>query len=140
TLCNPNPNRQQLMQEYNLTWNQIKQENKTFINKKIQDYFNAIPSHTYSHYSKLTQHNPNNSDYIDTSPLISRNISSQPNDEELPKNAICQHDSVEKINAANKKIKEFEQMYSISTDKSFKETLVSSIINEKKNSYRANKE
>ncbi|CAG8721812.1 13028_t:CDS:1, partial [Dentiscutata erythropus] len=64
--------------------------NKTLIDEKIQDYFSAIPSHIYSHYSKLTQHNPNNSDYIDTSLFISRNISSQPNDEELSKNAICQ--------------------------------------------------
>ncbi|CAG8447621.1 6592_t:CDS:1 [Dentiscutata erythropus] len=97
------------MQECNLTWNQIKQENKTLINEKIWDYFSAIPFHTYSHYSKLTQHNLNNSDYINTSSFISRNISSQPNDEELPKNAVCQRDSVEKINAANKKIKEFDK-------------------------------
>ncbi|CAG8590375.1 28887_t:CDS:1, partial [Dentiscutata erythropus] len=65
--------------------NQIKQENKTLIDEKIQNYFNAILSHTYSHYSKLAQYNMNNSNYINTLPLISL----QSNDEELSKNAIC---------------------------------------------------
>ncbi|CAG8789249.1 26214_t:CDS:1, partial [Gigaspora rosea] len=99
----------------------------------IRTYFNAIPFHTYSHYSQFTQHSTNNADYIDTSPYVSKNTgtSLQPDDEELTKNAICQRNSVEKIKAANKKITEYEQMYNISTDKSFKETLRSSIISEK---------
>ncbi|CAG8817714.1 34249_t:CDS:2, partial [Gigaspora margarita] len=130
-LCSPNPNRQQLIQECNLTWNQIKYENKTSIDEKIHTYFNAIPSHTYSYYSQFTQHSTNNSDYIDTSSFVSNNIFLQPNDEELSKNAICQRDSIEKIKAANQKITEYKQMYNISTNKSFKETLISSIISEK---------
>ncbi|CAG8796003.1 3684_t:CDS:1, partial [Gigaspora rosea] len=108
-LCSPNPNCRQLMQECNLTWNQIKHENKTSIDEKIRTYFNAIPSHTYSHYSQFTQHSTNNSDYIDTSPFILNNISLQPNDEELPKNAICQRNSIEKIKVANQKITEYKQ-------------------------------
>ncbi|CAG8768645.1 24832_t:CDS:2, partial [Gigaspora rosea] len=111
-LCSPNPNRQQLMQECNLTWNQIKHENKISIDEKIHTYFNAIPSHTYSHYSQFTQHSTNNFDYIDTSPFVSNNISLQPNDEELPKNAIYQRDSIEKIKATNQKITEYKQMHS----------------------------
>ncbi|CAG8783418.1 23674_t:CDS:2 [Gigaspora margarita] len=97
------------MQECNLTWNQIKYENETSIDKKIRTYFNAIPSHTYSHYSQFTQNN----------------------NKELPKNTIYQRDLVAKIKAANKKITKYEQMYNICMDKSFKETLKSSIISEK---------
>ncbi|CAG8842939.1 1715_t:CDS:1, partial [Gigaspora margarita] len=132
-LCNPNSNRQQLIQECNLIWNQIKHENKTSIDEKIHTYFNAIPSHTYSHYSQFTQYSTNNADYIDTLPFVSKNTgtSLQQDDEELPKNAICQRDSVAKIKAANKKITEYEQIYNISTNKSFKEMLRSSIISEK---------
>ncbi|CAG8531190.1 7793_t:CDS:2 [Dentiscutata erythropus] len=79
SLCNLNPNRQQLIKDCNFAWKQIKKE-----------------------------------------------------EEELSKNAVCQCDTLQKVKSATKKISEYEQMFLISMDELFKETLVSNIVNEKK--------
>ncbi|CAG8764314.1 17350_t:CDS:2, partial [Dentiscutata erythropus] len=50
---------------------------------------------------------------------------------EVHKNAIGQRDAIKKIEVANKKISEYERMYQISTDRSFKKTLNSNILKEK---------
>ncbi|CAG8715144.1 1162_t:CDS:2, partial [Dentiscutata heterogama] len=100
-----------------------KQENKTVIDKKIRSYFNSISLHVYCHQLKFTSHNTNNSgssSLPNNTSLI--HISLQCEDE-LSKNAISQRDAFQKITAVTKKISEYEQIYLISTDESFKKTL-----------------
>ncbi|CAG8805359.1 20078_t:CDS:2, partial [Dentiscutata erythropus] len=124
SLCNPHPNRQQLMKDCNLAWKQIKKENKTVIDEKIHSYFNSIPSHVYCHQSKFTSRNMNNSGSSSLPNNISVIHTSLQCEDELPKNAVSQRDAFQKITAVTKKISEYEQMYLISTDESFKETLL----------------
>ncbi|CAG8827635.1 14293_t:CDS:2, partial [Dentiscutata erythropus] len=92
------------------------------IDEKIHLYFNSIPSHVYCHQSKFTSRNMNNSGSSSLPNNTSVIHTSLQHEDELPKNAIT----------ATKKISEYEQMYLISTDESFKETLVSNMVNKKK--------
>ncbi|CAG8795267.1 24741_t:CDS:1, partial [Gigaspora rosea] len=127
---NPTPNHQKLFQECNLTWKQIKYEHKALIKEKIREYFNTIPSHIHFHQSNFIPNRANNSNSIST--FLSFKINTQPqHNVEVPKNAVSQRDAIEKIEEANKKISEYERMYQISTDESFKKTLDSYILKEK---------
>ncbi|CAG8733514.1 14333_t:CDS:2, partial [Gigaspora rosea] len=89
SLCNPQPNCQQLMKDCNLAWKQIKKEKKTVIDEKIRSYLNSFPLHVYCHQSELTLHNtsnsgssslPNNASLIRAAP--------QRYEEELSRNAV----------------------------------------------------
>ena len=110
------------MKNCNLAWKQIKKENKIVIDEKIHSYFNSIPSHVYCYQSKFTSRNTNNSGSSSLPNNTSVIHTSLLHENELPKNAISQ---------ATKKISEYKQMYLISTDELFKETLVSNMVNEK---------
>ncbi|CAG8835585.1 24695_t:CDS:2, partial [Gigaspora margarita] len=101
-----------LFQEYNLTWKQIKYKHKTLIEKKICKYFNTISSHIRSHQSNFIQNRVNNSNSILSFPLFKINIQLQHN-VEVPKNAVSQHDTIEKIEVANKKISEYERINTV---------------------------
>ncbi|CAG8628421.1 23584_t:CDS:1, partial [Gigaspora rosea] len=110
SICNPQPNRQQLMKNCNLAWKQIKKENKTVIDEKIRFYFNSFPSHVYCHQLALTTSNSGSSSVPNNASLI--RASSQRCEEELeelPRNAISQRDACQKIKLAVKKISEYEQ-------------------------------
>ncbi|CAG8678523.1 9454_t:CDS:1, partial [Dentiscutata heterogama] len=72
----------------------------------------------------------NNSNSILSFPLFKINTHPQHN-VEVPKNTISQHDTIKKIEVANKKILEYERMYQISTDSLFKKMLDSNILKER---------
>ncbi|PKY26094.1 hypothetical protein RhiirB3_441280 [Rhizophagus irregularis] len=49
TLCNPKLNHQQLMEECTTVWKEVRKNDTTFIENKICEYYDTVPSTVHSH-------------------------------------------------------------------------------------------
>ncbi|CAG8516124.1 2174_t:CDS:2 [Scutellospora calospora] len=108
--CNPTPNKQKLLIETCAAWKKIRNENKTFIRKKIQLYLTIVP-HTIRSYNSLINSNSTSiSVLVRTSEQLSNNISI------TAKNAVRQNDAITKIKEATQQISEYEQVFRLIND------------------------
>ncbi|CAG8772710.1 17429_t:CDS:2, partial [Rhizophagus irregularis] len=55
-LCNSKPNRQKLMQECITAWKEVREQNTSFIENKINEYYNTIPPTIHSHQNFFLSH------------------------------------------------------------------------------------
>ncbi|CAB4476999.1 unnamed protein product [Rhizophagus irregularis] len=135
TLCNPKLNHQQLMEECTTVWKEVRKNDTTFIENKICEYYDTVPSTVHSHQKIFMSRNVTSSFHHTSTPKYTstpRQLVGFIDTTKIPKNATSQCNAAEKINLAIKKISEYEQMMEISTDDSIKVTLLSKIIDEQK--------
>ncbi|RGB32786.1 hypothetical protein C1646_762500 [Rhizophagus diaphanus] len=146
-LCNSKPNRQKLMQECITAWKEVREQNTSFIENKINEYYNTIPPTIHSHQKFFLSHHtprtPTASTSTPTPPkhtsIPQRITTSRPIINEfidtttIPTNARSQQNAANKINSALKNISECQQMVEITTDESLKVTLKTKIIEEQNN-------
>lgn len=125
TLCNPNPNKQQLLSEAREAWKQIKNENTNIIREKIKSYLSTVPS-TIRSYHRLMVNSNSNSTSTSTfaSPSASTVTSLQQFDiNTVAKNAVGQHNAIAKIKNATQQISEYEQALVHLSDQDIKQAI-----------------
>src|SRR5438874_689679 len=66
TLCDPNPNRQKLMQECVNIWKQNKKHDTAFIKDIIREYYETIPSTLRSYQRLFTSRDVTSSSHTST--------------------------------------------------------------------------
>ncbi|CAB4422741.1 unnamed protein product [Rhizophagus irregularis] len=123
------------MEECTTVWKEVRKNDTTFIENKICEYYDTVPSTVRSHQKIFMSRNVTSSFHHTSTPKHTstlRQLVGFIDTTKIPKNATSQHNAAEKINLAIKKISEYEQMMEISTDDSIKVTLSSKIIDEQK--------
>ena len=136
--CNPKLNRQKLLQECITAWKEIKKQNTTFIENKINEYYNTIPPTIHSHQTFFLSHRTLNTPTTPTS-----EHTPTPEHTTTPKqfiwavdtttirnNAKSQQNAAEKINLATKNLAECQKIVEITTDDSLKAMLKTKLIEE----------
>ncbi|CAB4464998.1 unnamed protein product [Rhizophagus irregularis] len=132
TLCDPKLNREKLSQECASEWKDVKKHDNVFIESKICEYYETIPTTVRSHQQILMSRNATPSSHHTPTPSTSKQYKEYIDITSLPKNAKSQYDAAVKINSAMKKISECEQMMEIASDDSMKVMLSSKLIEEQK--------
>ncbi|CAB4477164.1 unnamed protein product [Rhizophagus irregularis] len=132
TLCDPKLNREKLSQECASEWKDVKKHDNVFIESKICEYYETIPTTIRSHQQILMSCNATPSSHHTPTPSTSKQYKEYIDITSLPKNAKSQYDAAVKINSAMKKISECEQMMEIASDDSMKVMLSSKLIEEQK--------
>jgi hypothetical protein len=134
SLCDPNPNREKLLQECATVWKDIKKHDSDFIENKIHEYYDTIPTTVRSHQRIFMSRNMTSSFHHTSAPISTPSAQRQYKEyidtTAIPKNATSQRNAAEKINSAIKRLSEYEKMKEIATDDSVKIMLSTKLIEE----------
>ncbi|GBC26323.2 hypothetical protein GLOIN_2v1870260 [Rhizophagus irregularis DAOM 181602=DAOM 197198] len=134
------------MQECITAWKEVREQNTSFIENKINEYYNTIPPTIHSHQNFFLSHRTPRTPTASTStptptppkhtsipqhittprPIVNEFIDTTT----IQTNARSQQNVANKINSAIKNISECQQMVEITTDESLKVTLKTKIIEE----------
>src|ERR1051325_8626542 len=139
-LCDPKPTRQKLWQECITAWKEVKKQDTAFIENKINEYYNTIPSTIRSHQRFFLPHHTPTISTPPTqkhTPILQHTTALRPivgliDTTTIQNNAKSQQNAAEKINLAIKNLAECQQMVEITTDDSLKIMLKTKIDEEQK--------
>src|SRR5688572_28926602 len=124
TLCDPKPNREKLLQECATVWKVIKKNDNDFIENKICEYYNTIPTTVRSHQRIFMSHHKTPNFHHTPTPTPTPSAQRQYKDyidiTTIPKYANSQYNAAETINSAIKRLSECEKMMEIAPDDSIK--------------------